>query len=144
MKNTKKNTKKVETKVEAKKASTKPTNEDVKKAQEANKVHIGKLCNFVPMVGEKSIQGGIRGLMTDRRVNLVYFRIQTEDEQIFHKRVDSDEIEILDELAPKTKKELERKEARQKAKLAKLEAKIAKAKTNLEEWTKNLEELKKN
>lgn len=137
-----KKAKKEEPTKEVKTKAPKPTLEDMNKSKEANQVHVGQLCEFVPMLGDKPIKGGIRGLMCDKRVCLVYFRIQTEDGQVYHKRVDSDEVKVLDELAPKTKLELERKEQRAKAKIEKLEAKIEKAKTNIKDWEVELKELK--
>ena len=72
----------------------KPTPEGIEKAKENNKQHIGKTIMFTPSGLDEVISGTIKGFMVDKRVNLVYFRIQDEAKTTYHKRVDATDITI--------------------------------------------------
>ena len=51
---------------------------------------IGKECTFKDL----KITGQIRGVMVDKRVNLVYYRILDSDKKVYHKRVTSEDLII--------------------------------------------------
>lgn len=56
--------------------------------------NVGKECTFNKVGSGTVIEGTIRGLMVDKRVSLVYYRIITNLGRVYHKRVDSENLTI--------------------------------------------------
>lgn len=72
----------------------KPSDKELAAEQERGKENVGKTASFTPRGEEEQVTGTIKGLMTDKRVNLAYYRIVTPENKTHHKRVGSEEITI--------------------------------------------------
>jgi len=63
--------------------------------KQAAREFVGRTCAFVPRNAKDEIPGVIKGIMADKRVDSVYFRIEDGQGNIYHKRVASEDLKIL-------------------------------------------------
>ena len=68
--------------------------ESIQAVAEKVRENIGKECTFNKAGSSVIVEGTIRGLMVDKRVNLVYYRIINHLGRVYHKRVDSENLTI--------------------------------------------------